>query len=74
MAATTTTVGGVQDIVQIPVIKRSDVQYASIVAFCAWVFSVYDFIMFGVMLPVIAEAFGWTTDFAVLMNTLVTVG
>jgi MFS family permease len=70
----TTTASVTPDVLQVPFIGRRDVQYASAVAFCAWVFSVYDFIMFGVMLPVIAEAFGWTTDFAVLMNTLVTVG
>jgi MFS family permease len=73
-ATTTATDGIAEDILHVPVITQSDVQYASIVAFCAWVFSVYDFIMFGVMLPVIAEAFGWTTDFAVFMNTIVTVG
>jgi MFS family permease len=62
------------DVLRIPTITRGDVQYASIVAFCAWVFSVYDFIMFGVMLPVIQQAFGWTTDFAVFINTLVIIG
>jgi MFS family permease len=68
------TVGSEAGELRIPTITRGDVQYASIVAFCAWVFSVYDFIMFGVMLPVIQQAFGWTTDFAVFINTLVVAG
>src|SRR5919201_2884253 len=61
-------------VVRVPRISQSDVLYASVVAFFAWVFSVYDFIMFGVMLPVIADAFGWTTDFAVAVNTWILVG
>jgi MFS family permease len=60
--------------VSVPRISQGDVLYASVVAFFAWVFSVYDFIMFGVMLPVIADAFGWTTDFAIAVNTWILVG
>ena len=31
----------------------------SLVCFFAWVFSVYDYTLFGTLLPVIAEDFGW---------------
>ena len=46
----------------------------SAVCFFAWVFSVYDYTLFGTLLPVIAEDFGWSTAFAAGINTWVTVG
>ncbi|KYD11722.1 MFS transporter [Saccharococcus caldoxylosilyticus] len=42
-------------------ISRGHVIYASIVAFLAWVFSTYDFILFGTLLPVMAQDFHWST-------------
>jgi hypothetical protein len=32
-------------------ITSKDARYASFIAFIAWVFSVYDFILFGTLLP-----------------------
>jgi MFS family permease len=46
----------------------------SLVCFFAWVFSVYDYTLFGTLLPVIAEDFGWSPAFAAGINTWVTVG
>ncbi|MGI4893588.1 MAG: MFS transporter [Janthinobacterium lividum] len=46
----------------------------SAVCFFAWVFSVYDYTLFGTLLPKIAEDFGWSTAFAAGVNTWVTVG
>lgn len=46
----------------------------SLVCFFAWVFSVYDYTLFGTLLPVIAKDFGWTPAFAAGINTWVTVG
>jgi MFS family permease len=46
----------------------------SLVCFFAWVFSVYDYTLFGTLLPVIAEDFGWSAAFAAGINTWVTVG
>src|ERR1700760_3255250 len=40
------------------------VKYASVVAFLAWTFAVYDYISFGTLLPKIAESFHWSTSFA----------
>nr|WP_281373162.1 MFS transporter [Kineococcus aurantiacus] len=40
----------------------------------AWVFSVYDYTLFGTLLPVIADDFGWSSAFAAGVNTWVTVG
>jgi len=46
----------------------------SIVCFLAWVFSAYDFVLFGTLLPPIAETFGWSTATATGIATLVTLG
>jgi len=47
---------------------------ATTIAFLAWTIAVYDFILFGTLLPRIEESFGWTTSFALLVSTLVSVG
>lgn len=43
-------------------------------AFLAWVFAVYDFILFGTLLPVIAEDMGWSNATATGVSTAVAVG
>ncbi|WP_433558447.1 MFS transporter [Pseudonocardia xinjiangensis] len=47
---------------------------ATIIAFFAWLFAVFDYIMFGTLLPQIAGSFGWTDATAALVSTLVSVG
>ena len=47
---------------------------ATRIAFLAWTVAVYDFILFGTLLPRIEESFGWTTSHALLVSTLVSVG
>ncbi|WP_248929634.1 MFS transporter [Paenibacillus hamazuiensis] len=42
-------------------VSKGSIVYASIVAFFAWVFSTYDFILFGTLLPVMSGEFGWST-------------
>lgn len=49
------------------------VTYASAIAFLAWFFSVYDFNMFGTLLPKISAAFGWSDGFATTVSDLVSV-
>lgn len=49
------------------------VTYASVIAFLAWFFSVYDFNMFGTLLPKISAAFGWSAGFATTVSDLVSV-
>ncbi|MBJ7288681.1 MFS transporter [Williamsia sp.] len=44
------------------------------IAFFAWTIAVYDFILFGTLLPRIQESFGWSTSHALLVSTLVSVG
>ena len=46
----------------------------SVVCFFAWVFSVYDFTLFGTLLPKIAEDFGWSTAKSAEVTTWVQVG
>jgi MFS family permease len=46
----------------------------SIICFLAWVFSVYDYVLFGTLLPQIAKTFGWSTATSTLVATWVTVG
>ena len=48
--------------------------YSSVVCFLAWVFSVYDYTLFGALLPVISEEFGWSTSFGTFILTLVSIG
>jgi MFS family permease len=48
--------------------------YPSIVAFLAWVVCVYDYIMFGTLLPRMAADFGWATATSTAVATLVAVG
>jgi MFS family permease len=57
-----------------PVLSRKTMMTTTIVCFLAWVFSVYDVVLFGTLLPKIAEEFGWTTEYATTVATWVTVG
>ena len=51
-----------------------DLIYPSIIAFLAWVVCVYDYIMFGTLLPRMADDFGWATATSTAVATLVAVG
>jgi MFS family permease len=55
-------------------ISRNELIYSSVIAFLAWVVCVYDFIMFGTLLPKIAESFGWATATSTAIATLVAIG
>ena len=46
---------------------------ATVLALFAWMFAVYDYILFGTMLPEIARTFGWTEATASLVSTLVSI-
>jgi MFS family permease len=48
--------------------------YSSVVAFLAWVVCVYDYIMFGTLLPKMADDFGWTTATSTAIATVVAIG
>lgn len=57
-----------------PTLSRRTITTTTVVCFLAWVFSVYDFVLFGTLLPKISETFGWTTGQATAIATGVTVG
>src|SRR3954454_13291971 len=56
-----------------PITRRTLLQVSS-VCFLAWVFSVYDYTLFGTLLPKIASDFGWSTAHATNIATWVTAG
>jgi MFS family permease len=55
-------------------ILPTDVKRATIVAFFAWVFAVYDFILFGTLLPEIGKHYGWDAAAQSEIATLVAIG
>jgi MFS family permease len=64
-----TTIGGIETTV-----SRNDLIYASVIAFLAWVVCVYDYIMFGTLLPKMADDFGWATATSTTIATAVAIG
>lgn len=56
-----------------PITER-DVRYATWICFFAWTFAVYDFVLFGNLLPVLAEDLGWSPSYSTGINTWVTAG
>src|SRR4051812_21192254 len=55
-------------------ISPKTIRQVSVVCFIAWVASVYDFTLFGTLLPVIAEEFGWSVAESAAINTYATIG
>ncbi|MFE5703406.1 MFS transporter [Rhodococcus koreensis] len=58
---------------QVRVTER-DVRNAKWICFLAWTFAVYDFVLFGNLLPKLAEDHGWTEARSTGINTWVTIG
>lgn len=56
------------------VITPKDARFATVLAFFAWTFAVYDFVLFGTMLPAMAKDFGWAPATSTAINTWVSVG
>src|SRR5256885_11350467 len=52
-----------------PTVTRRQVSYATWVCFFAWVFAVYDFILFGTLLPQLGEHFQWSAEQQARLNT-----
>lgn len=55
-------------------VSKRETRRATGIAFVAWTIAVYDFILFGTLLPRIQDSFGWDTSFALLVSTLVSLG
>ena len=63
-----------QQAVDAQTITLRDVKFATWICFFAWTFAVYDFVLFGNLLPVLAKALGWSDARSTAVNTWVTVG
>lgn len=74
--SSTNSVSGVDSDAAAPArhLARKDVVKITIACFLAWVFSVYDFTLFGTLLPEIAKDFGLTVSESTALATWVTVG
>lgn len=57
-----------------PEVTARQVTYATWVCFFAWALAVYDFILFGTLLPRLGEHFQWTAAEQARLNTWVTLG
>ncbi len=55
-------------------LSSADVRYATWIAFFAWVFAVYDFILFGTLLPVMGGHFNWSEAEQAELATWVALG
>lgn len=55
-------------------VSLKETRFVTIIAFLAWTIAVYDYILFGTLLPRIEESFGWDSSHALLVSTLVSVG
>lgn len=58
----------------LPRIRDKDVKIATWVCFFAWTFAVYDFVLFGNLLPQLAADLGWSSSQSTGINTWVTAG
>lgn len=58
----------------VPVITERDVKRALWICFLAWTFAVYDFVLFGNLLPKLAADLGWASGTSTGVNTWVTAG
>jgi len=63
-----------QRVSQVPRVTERDVKIATWVCFFAWTFAVYDFVLFGNLLPKLAEDHGWSSSQSTGINTWVTIG
>ena len=54
--------------------SSADVKRATVIAFLAWVFAVYDFILFGTLLPEIGKRYNWDSATQSALATWVAVG
>ncbi|MBO0876196.1 MAG: MFS transporter [Pseudonocardia sp.] len=56
------------------VVTDSDVRFSTWICFFAWTFAVYDFVLFGNLLPELAKDLGWSSASSTAVNTWVTAG
>ncbi|MGW1788814.1 MFS transporter [Streptomyces tubercidicus] len=59
---------------QFPRVGARATRKATVIAFLAWMFAVYDYILFGTLLPEMSAHFGWSESRASLISTFISVG
>ena len=59
---------------QFPVFSKKKTSTATVLALCAWTVAVFDYGLFGTLLPAMQEEFGWTAPEAYAINTWIAVG
>ena len=57
-----------------PVFSKHHTTVATVLALCAWTVAVFDFGLFGTLLPAMQQEFGWTATEAYAINTWIAVG
>jgi MFS family permease len=57
-----------------PRFSRCDTRIATTLALLAWTIAVFDYGLFGTLLPAMQESFGWTAPEAYAVNTWIAVG
>lgn len=57
-----------------PVFSKQHTTTATVLALLAWTVAVFDFGLFGTLLPAMQEEFGWTESEAYAINTWIAVG
>ncbi|OUM41109.1 MFS transporter [Arthrobacter sedimenti] len=57
-----------------PVFSKKKTSTATILALCAWTVAVFDYGLFGTLLPAMQDEFGWTAPEAYAVNTWIAVG
>lgn len=55
-------------------VTRSEARFATWICFFAWTFAVYDYVLFGNLLPKLAADLGWSASQSTGINTWVTAG
>lgn len=55
-------------------VSVKETRKGTVIALLAWIFAVYDFILFGTLLPKISEESGWSASTATGIATLISVG
>ncbi|MHA7209621.1 MFS transporter [Arthrobacter sp. MDT1-65] len=59
---------------QFPVFSKKKTSTATVLALCAWTVAVFDYGLFGTLLPAMQSEFGWTAPEAYAINTWIAVG
>ncbi|MDQ6740760.1 MAG: MFS transporter, partial [Actinomycetota bacterium] len=57
-----------------PVFSKRNTSIATVLALLAWTVAVFDYGLFGTLLPAMQESFGWTAPEAYAINTWIAVG